>query len=72
MLVVTYRLQGQFRFEGPIFPTVKELMNHYMKNKEPITNRSGAIVKRPVKRENWELNNDDVELIEKIGKVSCT
>ncbi|CAG7823667.1 unnamed protein product [Allacma fusca] len=59
---------GQFRFEGPIFPSVKELMNHYIKNKEPITNRSGALVKKPVKRENWELNNDDVELIEKIGK----
>lgn len=34
----------------------------------PVTNRSGAIITKPVKRENWELNNDDVELIEKIGK----
>jgi hypothetical protein len=35
----------------------------------PVTNRSGAVIKKPVKRENWELNNDDVQLIEKIGRV---
>lgn len=35
----------------------------------PITGRSGAVIKKPVKRENWELNNDDVKLIEKIGRV---
>lgn len=28
------------------------------------------MIKKPVKRENWELNNDDVELIEKIGRVT--
>jgi len=27
------------------------------------------VIKKPVKRENWELNNDDVKLIEKIGRV---
>ena len=33
-----------------------------------VTSRSGAILKNPVLREEWELNNDDVELLEKIGR----
>lgn len=33
--------------------------------------KSGAVLKRPIPRERWELNNDDVELIEKIGAVSA-
>lgn len=35
----------------------------------PITARSGAILKRPILRERWELNNDDVILLDKIGRV---
>lgn len=66
---IVWSVQGQFRFEGPIFPTVKELIDDYVSTKMPITGRSGAVIKKPVKRENWELNNDDVKLIEKIGRV---
>jgi len=50
-------------------PTVKELVDHYIGVQMPVTNRSGAVIKKPIKRENWELNNDDVQLIEKIGRV---
>lgn len=35
-----------------------------------MTSRSGAILKTPILRERWELNNDDVILLEKIGRVS--
>ncbi|XP_021957925.1 tyrosine-protein kinase Fer [Folsomia candida] len=66
--IVQTTADGQFRFEGPLFPTVKELIDHYIGVKMPVTNRSGTVIKKPVKRENWELNNDDVELIEKIGR----
>ena len=37
----------------------------------PVTARSGALLRRAVPRENWELNNDDVQLLDKIGRVSC-
>ena len=48
---------------------MKELLSQYVRTKLPVTSRSGAVIKKPVKREIWELNNDDVQLIEKIGKV---
>lgn len=57
-----------FRFEGPAFATVQELILQQYHSKAPVTSRSGAILKTPIFREKWELNNDDVELLEKIGR----
>ena len=61
---------GQFRFEGPPFPSIQELINHQFHSEEPVTVKSGAILKRPVSRETWEIINKDVILMDKIGKVS--
>ena len=36
---------------------------------EPVTQKSGAILKKPVPRPDWMLSNDDVELQLKIGSV---
>ena len=60
--------EGLFRFEGPAFGTVQELIVHQFHSESSVTSRSGAILKTPVLREKWELNNDDVELLDKIGR----
>jgi len=60
--------EGLFRFEGPAFGTVQELIIHQFQSGLPVTSRSGAVLKMPVVREKWELNNDDVELVDKIGR----
>ena len=60
--------EGQFRFEGPTFPTIQELISHQHQSGNPVTSRSGAVLRSPVTREKWELNNDDVDLVEKIGR----
>lgn len=72
---VTFRLcsaQGEFRFEGPSFPTIQELITYQYQCALPVTSRSGAILRQPIPRERWELNNDDVLLLEKIGRVRPT
>lgn len=61
---------GHFRFEGPPFPSIQELIMHQYHSELPVTVKSGAILRRPVCRERWELSNDDVVLLEKIGRVS--
>eukprot|EP00088_Acartia_fossae_P059822 TRINITY_DN7150_c0_g1_i1.p1 TRINITY_DN7150_c0_g1~~TRINITY_DN7150_c0_g1_i1.p1 ORF type:complete len:868 (+),score=211.06 TRINITY_DN7150_c0_g1_i1:62-2665(+) len=66
--IVQLSPEGLFRFEGPAFNTIQELIIHQFQSGTPVTSRSGAILKSPVLREKWELNNDDVELIEKIGR----
>ncbi|KAH8272632.1 hypothetical protein KR044_001980, partial [Drosophila immigrans] len=59
---------GHFRFEGPPFPSIQELIMHQYHSELPVTVKSGAILRRPVCRECWELSNDDVVLLEKIGR----
>ncbi|XP_034112928.1 tyrosine-protein kinase Fer isoform X5 [Drosophila albomicans] len=59
---------GHFRFEGPPFPSIQELIMHQFHSELPVTVKSGAILRRPVCRECWELSNDDVALLEKIGR----
>jgi len=66
--IVQLSPEGLFRFEGPAFATIQELIVHQYQSGSPVTSRSGAILKYPVLREKWELNNDDVDLIEKIGR----
>ena len=36
---------------------------------EPVTRKSGAILKTPISRPDWMLHNDDVELQLKIDSV---
>lgn len=65
--IVQENEQGEFKFEGSAYQTVRELVLHHFNTAQPITRKSEAILKRPVPRENWELRNDDIELKEKIG-----
>ena len=58
-----------FQFLKIMFPSlIQELIWHQHQSGNPVTSRSGAILKSPVTREKWELNNDDVDLVEKIGR----
>ncbi|XP_063987562.1 tyrosine-protein kinase Fer isoform X2 [Diachasmimorpha longicaudata] len=66
--IVQTTSEGHYRFEGPTFPSIPELIRHQWKSGLPVTSRSGAVLKTPILRERWELNNDDVILQEKIGR----
>jgi len=66
--IVQLSPEGLFRFEGPAFETIQELISHQYQSGLSVTARSGTVLRRPVLREEWELNNDDVELVEKIGR----
>ncbi|XP_034126553.1 tyrosine-protein kinase Fer isoform X2 [Drosophila guanche] len=60
--------EGNFRFEGPPFASIQELIMHQYHIELPVTVKSGAILRRPICRERWELSNDDVVLLERIGR----
>ncbi|XP_033327020.1 tyrosine-protein kinase Fer isoform X3 [Megalopta genalis] len=57
--IVQTTTEGHYRFEGPTFPSIQELIRHQWLSGLPVTSRSGAILKTPILRERWELNNDD-------------
>uniref|UniRef100_A0A8D8RSL3 non-specific protein-tyrosine kinase n=1 Tax=Cacopsylla melanoneura TaxID=428564 RepID=A0A8D8RSL3_9HEMI len=66
--IVQTTAENEFRFEGPSFCSIQELIMFQYQSGQPVTSRSGAILKTPIPRERWELNNDDVILLEKIGR----
>ncbi|XP_022701492.1 tyrosine-protein kinase Fer-like isoform X3 [Varroa jacobsoni] len=66
--IIQHTPEGKFRFEGSAFDTIQELIVYQHHSELPVTIKSGAILYNPVFRERWELNNDDVQLIEKIGR----
>ncbi|XP_069675619.1 tyrosine-protein kinase Fer isoform X3 [Periplaneta americana] len=66
--IVQTTAEGHYRFEGPSFPTIQELILHQYQSGLPVTGRSGAVLRKPILRERWELNNDDVILQDKIGR----
>ena len=66
LFIVQTSPEGLYRFEGPGFATVQELIMHQYHSGLPVTSRSGAILKTPIAREDWELNNDDVQLVDKV------
>lgn len=66
--IVQTTAEGFYRFEGPAFPSIQELILHQYQSELPVTSRSGAVLKKPILRERWELSNDDVMLLDKIGR----
>ena len=48
--IVQLSPEGLFRFEGPAFTTIQELIIHQYQSGTPVTSRSGAILKSPVLR----------------------
>lgn len=66
--IVQTTAEGLYRFEGPAFPSIRELILYQFNSGLAVTGRSGAILHKPIPRERWELNNDDVILLDKIGR----
>ncbi|XP_060523708.1 tyrosine-protein kinase Fer isoform X2 [Cylas formicarius] len=66
--IVQTTAEGHYRFEGPAFPTIRDLILYQFNSGLPVTQRSGAVLYKPIPRERWELNNDDVQLLDTIGR----
>ena len=60
---------GFFRFEGPAFSSISDLILHLYSTNSEVTRRTGAQLKKPILRERWELKNSDVILEDVIGRV---
>ncbi len=62
------QIYEEWTFGGMSFQTPGELVLYYYANKLPLTPRSGVIIRKPVKRKWWELDDKDIELMEGIGR----
>ncbi|TPP58937.1 Tyrosine-protein kinase [Fasciola gigantica] len=46
----------------------RELLEYHMQTQTPVTAKSGACLITPITRPDWELDNKDVQLVQKIGQ----
>uniref|UniRef100_A0A8C8FLH9 Tyrosine-protein kinase n=1 Tax=Oncorhynchus tshawytscha TaxID=74940 RepID=A0A8C8FLH9_ONCTS len=59
---------NMYRLDGEGFHTVPMLMNHLVSSHQHVTKRSDIILKRPVLKDKWVLEHDDVILGQSIGR----
>ncbi|XP_061451018.1 tyrosine-protein kinase Fes/Fps isoform X2 [Rhineura floridana] len=59
---------NMYRLEGEAFPTIPLLIDHFLKTKQPITKKSGVILAKPIAKDKWVLDHEDVLLGERIGQ----
>ncbi|XP_076880972.1 LOW QUALITY PROTEIN: tyrosine-protein kinase Fes/Fps [Brachyhypopomus gauderio] len=60
--------EGMYRLDGEAFPTVPQLMNHLLNSHRNVTKRTDIVLKRPVLKDKWVLDHDDVILGQSIGR----
>ncbi|TNM91169.1 hypothetical protein fugu_003458 [Takifugu bimaculatus] len=59
-----------YQLEGDSFHTIPHLIHHYQTSQQHITKRSEIVLRRPVLKDKWVLEHDDIVLGSVIGQVS--
>ncbi|KAH1184316.1 hypothetical protein KIL84_014932 [Mauremys mutica] len=57
-----------YRLEGEGFRTIPLLIDHFLQSRQPITKKSGVVLAKPIPKDKWVLNHEDVLLGERIGR----
>uniref|UniRef100_A0A8B9KU33 Tyrosine-protein kinase n=1 Tax=Astyanax mexicanus TaxID=7994 RepID=A0A8B9KU33_ASTMX len=60
--------EGMYRLDGEGFQTVPLLMNHLLNSHKNVTKRSDIVLKKPILKDKWVLEHDDVILGQSIGR----
>ncbi|KAM6426160.1 tyrosine-protein kinase Fes/Fps isoform 2-T2 [Liasis olivaceus] len=57
-----------YRLEGEAFPTIPLLVDHFLKSRQPLTKKSGIVLAKPIPKDKWVLDHEDILLGERIGQ----
>ncbi|XP_060550697.1 tyrosine-protein kinase Fes/Fps isoform X3 [Pantherophis guttatus] len=57
-----------YRLEGEAFPTIPLLVDHFLKSRQPITKKSGIVLVKPIPKDKWVLDHEDIVLGQRIGQ----
>ncbi|XP_053573692.1 tyrosine-protein kinase Fes/Fps [Bombina bombina] len=61
-------VDNMYRLEGEAFQTIPLLIDHFQKSKQTVTKKSGVILHKPILKDKWVLEHEEVILGEKIGR----
>ncbi|XP_078539396.1 tyrosine-protein kinase Fes/Fps [Lissotriton helveticus] len=59
---------NMYRLEGEAFSTIPLLVDHFLKTKQAVTKKCGVILMKPIPKDKWALEHEDVVLGERIGR----
>ncbi|XP_069758528.1 tyrosine-protein kinase Fes/Fps isoform X2 [Narcine bancroftii] len=59
---------SQYRFDGNSFPTIPLLIDNLLKTRQPVTKKTGATLIRPIVKDKWVLDHEDVLVGDQIGR----
>uniref|UniRef100_A0A6I8N7T0 Tyrosine-protein kinase n=1 Tax=Ornithorhynchus anatinus TaxID=9258 RepID=A0A6I8N7T0_ORNAN len=62
------KFSNVYRLEGDGFLSIPLLVDHLLRSQQPLTKKSGVILSKPVPRDKWVLNHEDLVLGERIGR----
>ncbi|KAM6202067.1 tyrosine-protein kinase Fes/Fps isoform 3-T3 [Rhynchocyon petersi] len=62
------KFSNLYRLEGDGFPSIPLLIDHLLHSQQPLTKKSGIVLTRPVPKDKWALNHEDLVLGEQIGR----
>uniref|UniRef100_A0A2K5F1D2 Tyrosine-protein kinase n=1 Tax=Aotus nancymaae TaxID=37293 RepID=A0A2K5F1D2_AOTNA len=62
------KFSNLYRLEGEGFPSIPLLIDHLLSTQQPLTKKSGVVLHRPVPKDKWALNHEDLVLGEQIGR----
>ncbi|XP_072880871.1 tyrosine-protein kinase Fes/Fps [Hemitrygon akajei] len=65
---IIQHLDSQYRFDGDSFPTIPLLIDNLLKTGQPVTKKTGATLIRPVVKDKWVLDHEDVLIGDQIGR----
>ncbi|XP_032831895.2 tyrosine-protein kinase Fer-like isoform X1 [Petromyzon marinus] len=57
-----------FKFEGEGYSSIVQLIEHHVSSKQVVTKKSRVVLVRPIGKDKWILNHDDIVLQEKLGR----
>ncbi|XP_006629143.1 tyrosine-protein kinase Fes/Fps [Lepisosteus oculatus] len=61
-------INNMYRLDGEGFPTIPLLINHIVTSRQHVTKKTDIVLKRPILKDKWVLDHDDVILGEHIGR----
>ncbi|XP_070618125.1 tyrosine-protein kinase Fes/Fps isoform X2 [Erythrolamprus reginae] len=57
-----------YRLEGEAFPTIPLLVDHFLKSRQPFMKKSGIVLVKPIPKDKWVLDHEDIVLGQRIGQ----
>ncbi len=66
--IINKTRENYFYLERKLFESISVLIRYYLASKEPLTRKSGIVLRNPVPRQSWELSHNQIQERQKLGE----